>query len=143
MAVTVAEVMREVRNGFVALRYDGAFTLTDGVPRPGAEELTEGDLAVIRGCPENDGVHPVKNGALEGTRDGSWLGTMWILRPPADFRRLCARISDWDDACPGGRAASERFGEYSVTYGRAERDWQSHFSAALRPWRRMFTEVPL
>ena len=141
MAVTLEEVMRSVRNGFTAERLDGAFVLSGGEVLPGGGDLREGDLALIRGSAANDGIHTVAQGLLTETEDEEFIGTMWILRPPADFRRLVSRISAWQEAHPDSGIRAEAFGEYSET--RVAGGWPQVFAAELAPWRRMFADAPL
>ena len=142
MAVELITLLRHLREPFAVCRCDGTFELRGGLLTPMPDEPTEGDLLVIRGSLRNEGTHEIRDGLLCDTADEAFCGTVWLLRPPAELRRLCVRISRWDDEHPQGLPEAESFGHYSVKHGKAE-DWRGHFREELRPWQRMFCEVPM
>ncbi len=121
--VKVGDVMRECRNYFQG----PCLTPDEALPEGAAWAAVEGlGVYEISALPED---------LPEGAR-------IWPLYPPDDFLELCERIADWDAACPAGIFLKERLGDYEY----AVRDpgpcrWPAAFERALRPWRRMFTEV--
>lgn len=145
MAVTVADVMREVRNCFPSHAVSGRWTVAGGVLSPDDLLLMEGDWVLIRGGRRNRGVHRVlAGGALEGVRDEVFDGEIVLLRPPAEFLTLCAEIADWAERNSRDPVIAERFGDFSRRRA-ADRsglpaDWQQVFRSRLIPYRRMFGE---
>ena len=142
MTVKVSDVMREINHAFPKARWHGSFTLSDG--KLAIDELLPGDWIAVHGSDHMDGVHHLDEaGRIPDARDERFTGAVWLLAPSADFLRLCEEIGAWAEA-QRGAVRSERFGAYSVEYqtGQAE-DWRSAFAAQLRPYRRMWTEVPL
>ena len=136
--MTAVELMRLCRNAFEVERVDGEFTLEGGRVSPGFSP-GNGEWVAIRGSRWNDGVHKVEDGDLPDTVDETFRGTVWVLRPPMDFLRLCRRIDRYQQRGEP-EAERERFGEYEVS---GRKSWQQVFAGELAPWRRMFTEVPL
>ena len=140
MAVSIAAVMRHVRNYFERGYCRGSFAIDDGrlSPSPDAAWIA------IQGSRYHDGVYPLVDGRLaslnERTPPERFDGTVWLLSPPADFLALCAQISDYDDSRPAQAPQSERFGEYSYSHA-SFMPWPQAFARALMPFRRMMTEV--
>ena len=96
MAVTVADVMREVRNCFPSAVRSGEWTIAGGVLSPDDLLLLEGDWVQIRGSRRSDGVHRVGAGSvIEGAVDERFRGEVTLLKPPDGFLALCAEIADW------------------------------------------------
>lgn len=138
MAVSIAAVMRHVRNYFERGFVEGEFTVSGGVlsPTPAARYFA------IEGSIYHDGVY--REGELKESPAETFSGKVWTLCPPDDFIALCAEISAFDDNNPAGAMQSESFGEYSYTrMGGADGapGWICVFSNQLHPYRRMFTEV--
>lgn len=144
MAVSVAAVMRHVRNFFERGWIDGPLTISGGVlPVP-----ADAPYIAITGSAYNDGVHrmasPVE--AEKPLTDESFSGRVWLLYPPADFLELCGDASAFDEKNPVGALKSESFGEYSYTRASAGGSggmptWQSALALRLQDYKRMFTEV--
>ena len=147
MAVTVADVMREVRNTFPGSCMTDAWRITDGSLTPSAL-LLPGDWIAIRGSMLNDGIWQLQDGVtLPGARDEAFRGEVWLLQPPAEFLSLCAEIAGWAARNRPDAVKSERFGDYGCTRALDRNglpvDWRDVFRARLIPYRRMFGEVGL
>lgn len=146
MAVSVAAVMRQVRNFFErkSETKDGRFTIADSAlsPAPAAPWIA------ISGSRYNDGVYRViGNGGLDSVTDETFDGRVWMLYPPKDFLALCEEISAYDDKNPPGAYQSESFGGYSYTRsagsGGGVATWQQAYKDRLVPYQRMFTGVSI
>lgn len=137
MRVTVSDVMRRVRNYFPSGYVEGAFTATSGVLSP--NPLGPGEWVAIPDGPWAGVYQADALGRVEALRDGTWQGRMFLLSPPEDFLRLCGEISAWAGKKSDPTVVSEKFGEYSRT--QSSPAWEKVFSAALQPYRRMFSEV--
>ncbi len=139
MTVKVSDVMRQVRNHFVASSVTGDFAHADGVLTP-ADTFAPGMWIAATGAEAPAGVYQLdEKGGIPDLGEVSWRGTVYRLAPPADFIRLCGDISCWAAALPDPAVTSEKFGEYSVS--RQATTWAEAFAPALAPYRRMFTEV--
>lgn len=100
MTVTVQNVMRQMRNYFIASTLTGTFTVADGIIDLDPP-LAPGAWVAIEGSGSFDGVHQLdENGKLPDAADGSWRGLLHLLSPTADFLRLCRDIRDWADKHP-------------------------------------------
>ena len=129
MTVTVQDVMRQMRNYFIASTLTGTFTVADGIIDLDPP-LAPGAWVAIEGSGSLDGVHQLdENGKLPDAADGSWRGLLHLLSPTADFLRLCRDIRDWAD----------KFGSYSRSQSSSA--WEKVFERRLRPYLRMFPEV--
>lgn len=139
MTVTAQDVMRQIRNYFIASTLTGTFTVADGkltLDPP----LAPGAWIAIEGAGTLDGVHTLdENGCLPGAADGSWRGMLHLLSPTADFLRLCADIRDWADKHPDETLLTEKFGSYSRSQSSSA--WEKVFERRLRPYQKMFAEV--
>ena len=146
MTVTIPQIMRDIRNGFPACALEGTWQLRGGVLTP-SEALPDQGWVALEGTACQDGVHQVsKGGAVTGTADERWMGRVWLLAPPEDFLALAHQIIDWAAQAPEAGVLRESFGAYSrtaVTTGGRPVTWQEAFAQALRPYRRMFSEVRL
>lgn len=145
MAVTIAAVMRQVRNYFadepmvgeIEIRGNGLF------PAPDAP------FVLIRGSGYHDGVWACMDGYMqdmpEHLPDETFEGAVYPLHPPNDFLDLCREISDFDEKNPAGALQSESFGKYSYTRASGANggvmDWQTAYRERLRAYVRMFPEV--
>ena len=140
MSVTVAAVMRRVRNYFEQGYRTGSFTVSGGrlSPAPSA------GWVAIEGSRYYSGVHQMLGDHLAGTTasmpEETFEGTVWMLAPPEDFLALCQRIRQYEESKPDDALRSERFGDYSYTRA-APKDWPEAFARELRPFRKMMTEV--
>lgn len=139
MSVTVSDVMRQLRNYFIADTLRGTFTIADGVLEV-APALPGGSWIAVEGAGALDGVHELDaQGRMAGAEDGSWTGIVHLLSPSGDFLRLCDEIRDWADKHPDGTLQAEKFGEYSRSQTSCA--WERVFEKRLRPYQKMFTEV--
>lgn len=138
MTVTIPDVMRHVRNHFVAECLDGSWQLQDGVLLPG-DSLTPGGWIAILDGPAAGVYQLDEYGAIPGAADAAWEGRICILTPPAGFIRLCCEIALWTKDHADPTLTGERFGEYSCT--RQPTHWAQVFAPALSPYTRMYTEV--
>lgn len=156
MTVSIAAVMRLVRNYFERECIEGSFAISGGVLEP----MPDAPYIAISGSARHDGVFPASalSGELTGDelcglikhdivpgKDETFDGKVWGLHPPDDFLALCEEISAYEDKNPIGAPQSESFGAYSYTRpsvgGTAGNGWEAAFSGRLLPYRRMFTEV--
>lgn len=141
MTVKVSDVMRHIRNHFIADALQGDWQHVQGSLMP-ANQLAPGMWIAVTdaesGAPA--GVYQLdEKGGIPGLDDMSWRGTVYRLNPPADFIRLCGDISCWAAANPDPAVTSEKLGAYSVSRGAVT--WQSAFAPALAPYKRMYAEV--
>lgn len=105
MTVTVQDVMRQMRNYFIASTLTGTFTVADGIIDLDPP-LAPGAWVAIEGSGSLDGVHQLdENGKLPDAADGSWRGLLHLLSPTADFLRLCRDHSRLGGQAPGRNAA--------------------------------------
>ena len=129
MTVTVQDVMRQMRNYFIASTLTGTFTVADGIIDLDPP-LAPGAWVAIEGSGSLDGVHQLdENGKLPDAADGSWR----------DFLRRCRDIRDWADKHPDETLLTEKFGSYSRSQSSSA--WEKGFERRLRPYLRMFPEV--
>lgn len=140
MAVSIAAVMRRVRNFFERESIEGTFTIAGGVLAP----IPDAPYIAVSGSSWHDGVFPV--GELPDDKpDETFDGNVWGLHPPDDFLAMCEAIKAYDEKNPVGAYQSESFGQYSYTRGNvggtAGNGWEAAFACQLSPYRRMFTEV--
>lgn len=142
MTVTVADVMRHVRNYFVTGILPGAWQAAEGKLLPEGV-FSPGEWVAITSPFGEPGVWQIdENGGLPGVPDcPQWRGDVYLLNPPGDFIRLCEEIAQWAESHADPALTGERFSQYS----RELRDsrWQTAFDAALRPYRRMYPEVKM
>ena len=145
MIETIGEVMRACRHYFPADYQDGEWSLEGGMLLP-ESEMTDG-LIAITGSAGHNGVWMLRNGCIDTMTDERWNGRVWLLAPPEDFLNICRAIESWRATHPAKTVAGERFGEYSVQYATGGQskpgDWRDAFGERLRPYQRMFAEVPL
>ena len=149
MAVTVPDVMREVRNSFPAQCMRGEWTVHGGCLTP-CELLLEGDWVAVDAGARCDGIHRVGPGGLldeGGLPDETFAGDVWLLDPPEGFLALCGEIADWAERNALRGVTGERFGDFSQTLATGRDglppDWPAMFRLRLTPYRRMFGEVGL
>ena len=104
MTVTVQDVMRQMRNYFIASTLTGTFTVADGIIDLDPP-LAPGAWVAIEGSGSLDGVHQLdENGKLPDAADGSWRGLLHLLSPTADFPPV-PRHSRLGRQAPGRNAA--------------------------------------
>lgn len=145
MAVSIAAVMRRVRNYFERGYRQGTFSIVGNVLSP----AVDAPMIAVTGSRYHDGVYASVNGIMQGAEgvkpDETFEGIVWKLYPPDDFLDLCKKISIYDDKNPVGALASESFGDYSYTrdtnMGMSGAGWANAFAPDLAAYRRMFTEV--
>lgn len=146
MSVSVAAVMREVNNYFETGYRATNYTITGGTLSPG--NFVPGTYIAITGSILHDGVHQLDEfGAIpDSTTDEEFYGRVWYLNPPADFIALCEQINKFDEEAPPSGYQSESFnGVYSRSRASGRNGgtmmWQEAFRDALRPYRKMYSEV--
>ena len=147
MTISVPDLMRETRNFFPSAALDASWTLQGGMLTPSGG-LCPGDWVAVTGSLYNNGVYQLADGvSIPGAVDESWTGRVWLLSPPADFLALAGEIIAWAAQQGSQQAVKESFGAYSRelatnTAGKPI-TWQAYFAEALKPYRRMYTEVKL
>ena len=142
MTDTVAAVMRHVNNFFLREAVEGVFTISgDGVLSPSVDA----PFIAVTGSAWHDGLY---NSASDMKTDHkeTFEGTVWALSPPAQFLDLCKEIEAYEAKNPTGAPVSESFGGYSYSRGTSGQSgcaitWREAFAEALRPYKRMFSEV--
>ncbi len=143
MAVSVADVMRQISNYFEVGCISGRIAISGGAVAP----VPQSPWVCVKGSWMHDGVYQVVDGKLDKLPgllpDEEFEGRVWLLKPPADFLALCDEISAYDDKNPVGAYLKESFGGYSymrrqVTGSAA---WEDVFAGRLAAFRRPFTEV--
>ena len=92
MAVSVAAVMRHIRNFFDRGYRYGDFKIIGGALTPAPDSA----YVYIAGSVLHDGVWALSGGVLQGVPDGlrdeSFSGRVYELPPPDDFLRLCSSL---------------------------------------------------
>ena len=147
MAVSVPDVMREVRNTFPVHCMEGTWTVTGGCLTP-CDLLLEGDWIAVTAGARADGIRRVgPGGQLDdgGLPDETFTGEIWLLDPPEGFLALCGEIADWAARNSLDAVESRRFGDFSQRRALGRNglppDWPAMFRWRLMPYRRMFGEV--
>lgn len=149
----IGAVMKSCNNWFEDASLTAHFSITgDGEISPSGA-IISGQLIAITGSTFHDGVFRCTNGWLgydeEYPFPEDFHGTVWLLKPPADFLRLVKEIEEFEKAnseAKGGYV-SESMGEYS--YQRATNGqgglltWREYFGARLQQYWRPFSEVAL
>lgn len=142
MTDTVAAVMRHVNNFFLREAVEGVFTISgDGVLSP----AVDAPYIAVTGSMWHDGLYDSVN-ALKNDHEETFEGTVWAISPPAQFLALCKEIEAYEAKNPTGAPVSESFGGYSYSRGTSGQSgcaitWREAFADALRPYKRMFSEV--
>ena len=142
MTDTVAAVMRHVTNFFLREAVEGVFTISgDGVLSP----AVDAPYIAVTGSMWHDGLYDSASDMMTGHEE-TFEGTVWALCPPAQFLALCKEIEAYEAKNPTGAPVSESFGGYSYSRGTSGQSgcaitWREAFSEALRPYKRMFSEV--
>lgn len=141
--VTTEQVMREVNNFFGVSFLEGSFAIENGTINC---EVPVGAYIYVSGSMMNDGLHHM-DVVHRFEHDEEFEGRVWFCQPPRTFIALCEEIAAYDAKNPTGAYISESFGGYSYNRGSGSSStgtaspWQQAFSVALRPYRRMYTEV--
>ena len=142
MTDTVAAVMRHVNNFFPREAVEGVFSVSgDGVLSP----AVDAPFIAVTGSTWHDGLYDSASDMKTGHEE-TFEGTVWALCPPAQFLALCKEIEAYEAKNPTGAPVSESFGGYSYSRGTSGQSgcaitWREAFSEALRPYKRMFSEV--
>lgn len=142
MSVTIAAVMRHIRNYFEQGSYTGPIAIRGGVVTPAVST----PYVCIYGSDHLDGIHAVGGGRiLDAMDDEDFTGRVWFLEPPADFLSLVEQITAYEAQNAPSPLLSESLGEYSYTRAQGKTGggltWEEAFATRLAPYRRMFTEV--
>lgn len=147
MTISVPDLMRETRNFFPTAALDASWTLQGGALSPSGG-LCPGDWVAVTGSLYNNGVYQLGNDlSIPGAVDETWQGRVWLLSPPADFLALAGEIIAWAAQQGAQQTVKESFGAYSRELATDSTGkpitWQAYFAEALKPYRRMYTEVKL
>lgn len=145
MAVTIAAVMRQVRNYFAGTPLVGEIEIRGN----GLFPAPDAPFVLIRGSGYHDGVWECMDGYMqempEHLPDEVFEGVVYPLRPPNDFLDLCREIREYDEKNPVSGLQSESFGHYSYTRASGANggvmDWKTAFEDRLKSYVRMFPEV--
>ena len=141
------ELCAECKNYFLrnvdkSVHY-GTWTIADGTIQT-LPFLMEGQYYRIVGSTFNDGVYCYGDQTLT-LADETFEGSIWAMAVPRDFVELAREIEQWtaeNAATIDSPYQSEAFGGYSYTKaiagtGQLSSDWQAHFAARLKPYRRI------
>lgn len=150
---TMIQVCREVRNFFLS----GSSEMGDYFIESGAITLNgtykTGQWLLITGSLLNDGIYKITSAedqsyALDGDLiDQEFHGTIYGLRIPSDFIKLCEEIREFNEKTgkPSSLVGESVVGFYSHTRATdkngAPVGWQTVFASRLAPFRRLFAEV--
>lgn len=135
------QVLTYIHNRFECGLASGTFTVEGGELETPA---LDGQYVWIEGSVFNDGLHKAP---LEGLRDETFNGTVYLLAIPSAVIDIAEEISDWQTRHADildGPYQSESFGGYSYSKetssggGDASHNgWRAHFGARLIPWRKL------
>ncbi len=129
------QVLRYLRNWFVASVHTGEFTVENGgIALP---FLRDGQYYRIVGSALNDGVH--KYGDGNELANEEFTGEVWALAVPPSLLETVSKIEAWEKK--NAEAAhspyqSESFGGYSYTKS-GNVGWESAFRSELSVWRKI------
>ena len=148
----LTELCGYLRNWFDRERILGKFKIQGGVIVPenslGELSLLNGQYIRIVGSVLNDGVLLYKSTGVEGLRDESFNGAIWILAIPQAVVDISKEITAWQakyggaDSAAMSPFASESFGGYSYSKGAIGTNgegagWVSAFGSRLSQWRKI------
>ena len=144
----LSELCAELKNYFIVDQerdlHFGSFLIADGSIE--LSFLQEGQYFRIVGSVFNDGVYQYPASDLT---DETFDGAVWAMSVPAGALALADKIGKWitDNAEAINKPyQSESFAGYSYSKGSgnsggsgsgSSTDWQTHFSAELKPYRRV------
>lgn len=141
----VGEVCAEVKNYFIQRDADihaQYYVIADGTIQP-LPFLHEGQYYRVIGSAMNDGVYCHGHDDL-AMQDESFWGTIWTMRVPKDFIKLCKEIESWqakNEEALSGPYQSESFGGYSYSKGTSASggaySWQDQFKNKLNRYRKL------
>lgn len=146
----LTEICAEIKNYFSYNRdrIAGKFKIEGGTIVPAVDFKT--DYFAIFGSRKNNGVHKVSDSDLVDEEE--FVGSVWIMSPPAAFLALTEDIGAWQEKYGGVDSEalspfySESFGGYSYTKSAgstssgansAATSWQSAFASRLNLYRRV------
>lgn len=139
------------RNYFEREKVFGVFIIADGVISIASEnefKPLEGQYIRVVGSVLNDGVYEYKEAGIEGLRDETFDGAVWLLAIPGDFVTLSAEDDAWwakyGDAV-NSPFSSESISGSSYSYSKASASnstgsdgaWAAAFAPKLSQWRKI------
>lgn len=140
------EVLRYLRNYFIASRHEGEFKVTDGAlaeikdgEETGLSYLAEGQYFLLEGSIFNDGVYQHTANGL--TDEKAFNGAVVALKIPSEVLKLAEEIkaynAEYGTPTP---YQSESFGGYSYTKADSENagglTWQEAYKDRLKGWKK-------
>ena len=147
----LTQICQYLRNWFDRERLIGSFRIENGglsFADGSAVPLVSGQYFRVIGSLFNDGVHQLGN-AKDVLSDEDFVGAVWSMAVPPPVLSLADDISAWVQANQSALSSpytSESFGGYSYTL-RSGYDatrgnsgpvtWQTQFTSALAPWRKI------
>lgn len=151
------EAMQYCRNHFVMARTTGNLTFAGHEIKGMYTDIARiGQYILIQSPYLNDEIYQIKTigdkviTVAEELKE-EWLdhATTYFLKIPPAFLRICTSAEKWqaDRGQSNGSIASESFGEYSVSYQNKNNEgeaftWLDQYKASLRPYMRMFNDIP-
>lgn len=142
----LSELCGYLNNYFDRVRAQGKYTITGGVLDTGKLVVLEGQYIRIVGSVLNDGVYRYP---MEGLKDETFDGAIWLLAIPQEVIALSEEITAWREKYETADSAalspflSESFGGYSYSKGTASGQnnasgtWADVFGGRLAQWVRI------
>lgn len=141
----IEEVCAEVKNYFIQPGVDvhaSYFSIRNGTIEP-LPYIQIGQYYRIIGSALNDGVYCHGTDDLD-MQDEDWWGTIWTMRVPKAFVKLCKEIKSWQEKHAeslSGPYQSESFAGYSYSKGTSANGgawtWQDQFRNKLNAYRKL------
>jgi hypothetical protein len=141
----IEEICAEVKNYFIQPDTDvhaSYFSIRNGTIEP-LPYLHDGQYYRVIGSAMNDGVYCHGHDDL-AMQDEDWWGTIWTMRVPKAFVKLCREIEAWEaknSEALSGPYQSESFGGYSYSKGTSESGgaytWKDQFRNKLNAYRKL------
>ena len=149
------EICEHIHNYFISSRFQGTYTIADGMLSP-APDLKNGQRFLVSGSDPNDGIYTWRTDGIRddddiagaGLADEVFSGAICGLSIPPQLAALSAEIREWVGTYGDVIASpyqSESFGGYSYTRasaagsagGSMAAGWQEVFANRLHRWRKV------
>lgn len=131
----ISTICQELKNWFIKDSNDmihDKFTITNGTLINDIG-LLDGQYYRIIDSINNDGVYQFN---VDELIDEEFDGTIWKMRVPNDFVKLCKEIEVYSKEYASSPYQSESFGGYSYSKI-GDGSWQSVFAKRLNRWRKI------
>lgn len=139
------------RNYFEREKVFGTFNVTDGVitcTSGAAFAPLEGQYIRVAGSILNDGVYEYKEAGVDGLKDETFDGAVWLLAIPSAFLEISAQDDEWQEKYAetvNSPFSSESISGSSYSYTKANVSggnngadaWAAIFGPKLSQWRKI------